>query len=162
MTKPDSTAPRLAVIHDVPGIHDLLRLHSDQGNLLPRTDSEVYRALREFYVVEREGRIAACGALEIFTAELAEVRSLAVSPEWSGKGYGSAIVAAIEAEAEEIGLSKLMALTYVPGFFHQIGYRTVPMEQLPEKVWGVCIKCYKFQKCDETAVLKTLNTDNSL
>ena len=49
-----------------------------------------------------------------------------------------------------------MALTYVPAFFHKLGFKTVPMETLPEKVWGVCIKCYKYNKCDETAVLLEL------
>lgn len=161
MMQRDSAAPCLAVIHDVPGIHDLLRQHSEAGNLLPRTDSEIYRALREFYVIRQEGEVAACGALEIFTGELGEVRSLAVDPRWEGRGYGSAIVAAIEAEAKEIGLEKLMALTYVPRFFHRLGFRTVPMEALPEKVWGVCIKCHKFRKCDEIAVLKTLQPEET-
>ena len=27
---------------------------------------------------------------------------------------------------------------------------------LPEKVWGVCVKCYKFNNCDEIAVLREL------
>jgi amino-acid N-acetyltransferase len=46
-----------------------------------------------------------------------------------------------------------MALTYVPEFFHKLGFRTVPKDMLPEKVWGVCVKCYKYNNCDEIAVL---------
>jgi hypothetical protein len=47
-----------------------------------------------------------------------------------------------------------MALTYVPTFFHKLGFETVAMDTLPEKVWGgVCVKCYKYNNCDETAVL---------
>ena len=49
-----------------------------------------------------------------------------------------------------------MALTYVPEFFHKLEFRTVPKESLPEKVWGICVKCYKFNNCDETAVLLEL------
>ncbi len=59
----------------------------------------------------------------------------------------------IIAEAKSIGLKRLMALTYVPVFFHKLGFRTVPKNTLPEKVWSVCIKWYKFNHCDETAVL---------
>ncbi len=59
-------------------------------------------------------------------------------------------------EARTIGLKRLMALTYVPVFFHKLGFQTVAMDTLPEKVWGVCVKCYKYNNCDETAVLLEL------
>jgi len=51
----------------------------------------------------------------------------------------------------------LMALTYVPRFFHNIGFVTVGTDTLPEKVWSVCVKCYKYNRCDEVAVLLNLN-----
>ena len=99
----------------------------------------------------------ACGALEIFTAELGEVRSLAVDEAHAGRGLGSLLVRRIIDEARLLGLSRLMALTYVPAFFHRLGFETVPKETLPEKVWGVCVTCYKFHHCDEIAVLRRLS-----
>ena len=59
-------------------------------------------------------------------------------------------------EARARDLSRLMALTYVPEFFHKLGFHTVPKATLPEKVWGICVKCYKFYNCDEIAVLRYL------
>ena len=49
-----------------------------------------------------------------------------------------------------------MALTYVVQFFEKLGFNVVEMSELPEKVWGACINCHKFQNCDEIAVLKFL------
>jgi len=144
---------RPAAIGDVPYIHHLLEVYAAQGNLLPRTMSELYRHLRDFFVVEIDGKVAACGALEIFTENLGEVRSLVVDDEFKGRGFGRMLVERIIEEARVIGLSRLMALTYVAPFFHKLGFKTVAKDTLPEKVWGICVKCYKYNHCDETAVL---------
>ncbi len=147
---------RSAAIGDVPVIHHLLEIYAAQGNLLPRTLSELYRHLRDFFVIEADGKVAACGALEIFTDDLGEVRSLVVDDAWKGKGLGRLLVERLIEEARAIGLKRLMALTYVPEFFHKLGFKTVPKETLPEKVWSVCVKCYKYNSCDEIAVLLLL------
>lgn len=152
------SAPRVrpAAIGDVLYIHHLLEIYANQGNLLPRTMSELYRHLRDFFVIEAEGKVVACGALEIFTDDLGEVRSLVVDDAFKGQGLGRQLVERIAEEARAIGLKRLMALTYVAPFFHKLGFKTVPKETLPEKVWSVCVKCYKFNNCDETAVLLDL------
>lgn len=147
---------RPAAIGDVPEIHHLLEIYASQGNLLPRTMGELYRHLRDFFVIEMDGRVAACGALEIFTETLGEVRSLVVIDEHKGQGLGRLLVERIINEARAIGLKRLMALTYVPGFFHRLGFQTVSKDTLPEKVWSVCVKCYKFNHCDEIAVVLEL------
>jgi amino-acid N-acetyltransferase len=147
---------RPAAITDVPQIHHLLDTYANMGNVLPRPFSELYRHLRDFFVIELDGRLVACGALEIFTENLGEVRSLVVAEEYKKHGLGRRLVARIVDEARQIGLRRVMALTYVPRFFHNMGFRTVAKETLPEKVWGICVKCYKFNHCDETAVLLEL------
>ncbi len=152
----DRPQARAATIGDVPYIHELLEIYSSRGNLLPRTMSELYRHLRDFFVIEQSGGVVACGALEIFTEDLGEVRSLVVRPEHEGRGLGRLLVERIIAEAQAIGLRRLMALTYVPSFFHKLGFQTVAKDTLPEKVWGVCVKCYKYNQCDEIAVLREL------
>jgi len=155
-TRPATPAIRAAAIADVPYIHDLLETYAGKGNLLPRTMSEIYRHLRDFFVIDMNGKVAAIGALEIFTEDLGEVRSLVVADQFAGRGLGRLMVQRITAEARQIGLRRLMALTYVPEFFHKLGFKTVPVETLPEKVWTVCLKCYKYNNCDEVAVLLEL------
>ena len=162
MSRPDATPSietplvRPAEIGDVPTIHHLLEIYAAKGNLLPRTFSELYRHLRDFFVIEVDGRVVACAALEIFTEDLGEVRSLVVDEAHERRGLGRLLVERVLDEARTIGLRRVMALTYVPPFFHKLGFRTVGKETLPEKVWGVCVKCYKYNNCDETAVLKEL------
>jgi amino-acid N-acetyltransferase len=154
----ESAAPliRPAAIGDVPYIHHLLEIYAAQGNLLPRTMNELYRHLRDFFVIEMQGKVTACGALEIFTEDLGEVRSLVVDDAFKGQGLGRQLVRRLIQEARAIGLRRLMALTYVAPFFHKLGFKTVAKDTLPEKVWGICVKCYKYNNCDETAVLLEL------
>ena len=147
---------RNATVFDAQQIYALIESDARHGNLLPRSINEIYRSIRDFFVVEHQGKIIACGALEIFTEILGEVRSLVVQEEYKGMGAGQMVTQEIINEAKSIGLLQLMALTYVPDFFHRFGFQTVPRDSLPEKVWGVCIKCYKFNHCDEIAVLLKL------
>lgn len=147
---------RPAAIADVPTIYHLLETYAAKGNLLPRSMNELYRHLRDFFVIEVAGTVAAIGALEIFTDDLGEVRSLVVDEAYERRGFGRLMVQRIVAEARQIGLRRLMALTYVPDFFHKLGFHTVSMDTLPEKVWNVCVKCYKYNHCDEVAVLLEL------
>jgi amino-acid N-acetyltransferase len=148
---------RAAQLEDVPGIYTLLKYYSDRGVLLPRPQSDIYTSLRDFYVADDGGKIIACAALLIYTRELGEVRSLAVDPAYMKIGLGNRIVDRIENDAGSLGLIKLMALTYVVEFFEKLNYKVVEMGELPEKVWGACINCHKFQNCDEIAVLKFIN-----
>jgi len=126
------------------------------GDLLPRTKNDIIRQLGNFCVIERDGEVVACGSLENFTPELAEVRSLMVKGSIKGGGLGKKIVLNLIKSAQERGVKRLMALTYVPIFFHKLGFKTVDKNIFPEKVWGICVNCYKFENCDEIAVLKEL------
>ncbi len=138
------------------GIHDLLTKYSDQEVLLPRAVSEILTLVPQFLVIEHQSKVVACVAIEIFSTELGEVRSLAVDPTYKGQQLGKKLLQAVETYARKLGLKKMMALTYVEGFFHKHGYETVEMTSLPEKVWRVCVKCPRFHNCDEIPVLKIL------
>lgn len=149
-------ALRPARLADVPAIHALLREQAAAGNLLPRTQENLVRHVRDFVVAERDGQIAAVGALEIMGPDLGEVRSLAVAPAFHRQGIGEQVTRALLDQARVIGLRRVMALTYVPAFFARLGFEVVSKDTLPEKVWQVCVKCYKFNRCDEIAVMRNL------
>src|SRR5437016_485304 len=91
---------RKAVVTDAREVHDLIAQYSGDGTLLPRRYGEVCENIRDFVVSERRGRIVACGALHIYGPHLAEVRSIAVSPEAQGRGAGRRLVRALLVEAE--------------------------------------------------------------
>lgn len=143
---------RKARIPDVKVIHKLLLIYAQQGLMLSRSLSDIYEALRDFYVIEEQGQVIGTVSLHICWEDLAEVRSLAVSPDHMRQGVGRLLVQSCIDEARQLGLKKLFALTYQPGFFSKMGFHLIEKSELPQKIWGDCIKCPKFPDCDETAM----------
>ena len=148
---------RKAQINDVKDIQKLLTTYASKGDMLSRSLSELYEALRDFYVeVDDAGRILGAAALHIVWEDLAEVRSVAVAEDAGRKGIGSTLVTACINEARELGLKRIFCLTYKPEFFGKLGFILVDKSTLPHKVWGDCIKCPKFPDCDENAMILDL------
>ena len=147
---------RRAKTTDVPVIQRLVNFYAQKGDLLPRTLQELYERVRDFCVFEQEGQIAGVCSLFIYWADLAEIRSLAVEPEFEGKGIGRAVTEACIAEARDVLIKRVFALTYKTAFFERLGFRVVNKIELPEKIWKDCLKCSKFYHCDEVAVLLEL------
>jgi len=150
---------RKAVIRDIKPIHKLLGYYADQGLLLPRSLSELYDHLRDFFIIEETGQepsiIGAC-ALGICWEDLAEIRSLAVAEGQQGRGFGSQLVETCLKDAVSLELKNVFTLSYVPDFFSRLGFREVEKSRLPHKVWADCLKCPKFPDCDETAMIINL------
>jgi amino-acid N-acetyltransferase len=115
--------------------------------------------IRDFSVAYAGSTLLGCGALHFYTPTVAEVRSLAVWPERKQRGIGRVLVEALEAEALENNLEAIFAFTYAPGFFGKLGFAEVERGELPLKAWKDCLRCPKFQNCDEIAVLKRLRTE---
>jgi amino-acid N-acetyltransferase len=129
--------------------------------MLPRTEFEMSEHIRDFSVAYDGELLAGCGALHFYTPTTAEVRSLAVLPEIKQHGIGRAIVEALEHEAHENDLEAIFAFTYVPQFFGKLGFSEIERGELPLKAWKDCLRCPKFQNCDEIAVLKRLRSSGS-
>jgi amino-acid N-acetyltransferase len=91
-------------------------------------------------------------------SDLAEIKSLAVVEAAQGRGLGSVLVEACIAEARGIGLERLFALTYRPGFFERLGFEIADVMNLPRKVWNECYRCPKFPSCNEIALTLDLAT----
>jgi amino-acid N-acetyltransferase len=147
---------RKAQIQDVKDIQKLLTFFANRGDMLSRSLSELYEALRDFYIYEEQGKLLGTAALHIVWEDLAEIRSVAVSEDAGRKGVGTQLVRCCIDEAREIGLKRLFCLTYKPDFFGRFGFRIVDKSELPHKVWGDCMKCVKFPDCDEIAMILDL------
>jgi amino-acid N-acetyltransferase len=100
--------------------------------------------------------ILGCGALKIYSADLAEVRSLCIAPGVTSRGLGRTISDDLLDEATQLGLKTAFALTVVPGFFERLGFREVHRERFPTKVWRDCLQCPKYFQCDEKAMVLDL------
>jgi amino-acid N-acetyltransferase len=148
---------RKANIKDVEKIWKLVNSYADKRIMLPRSLSELYENLRDFYVVIVDDKLVGCGALHISWEDYGEILSLAVDPEMFRQGIGSQILEACEGEAKMLGLNKLITLTYVPEFFEAHGFIKVKKSTLPHKIWSMCIKCPKFPECDEIPLVKKIS-----
>ena len=147
---------RKATIHDVPEMQKIINGFADKGDLLPRSLNQLYEDLRDFLVLEEEGRIAGTCALHVNWGDLAEVKALVVDESFQGKGIGRQLVEKCLDEARSLGITRVFALTYKPDFFARLGFREVDKAQLPQKVWNECIHCVKFPDCGEVAVIREL------
>lgn len=150
---------RKATVGDVRDIHRLINFYGDQGLVLPRSLSELYEHLRDHFVLvdnDREEAIRGVCGLGICWEGLAEIKSLVVSEDSQGKGFGVRLVETGLEEAQSLGLKQVFVLTYIPDFFRRFGFRQVEKNILPHKVWADCLKCPKFPDCDELAMLLDL------
>jgi len=148
---------RKATMRDIPALIEIINRFASLGMMLPRTEFEMAEDIRDFTVVEIDEKVVACGALHFYTQASAEVRSVAVDDSLKGQGIGRALVEALEREARECELETLFAFTYVPGFFRSLGFLEVDRGELPLKAWRDCMRCPKFQCCDELAMVKYLH-----
>lgn len=147
---------RKAAMRDIRPILDLINGYAARGEMLPRTEFEMSEAIRDFTVVTSAGELLGCGALHFYSPTLAEIRSLAVREQAKTHGVGRKLVEALVGEAGQYELDAVFAFTYVPEFFGKLGFQPVERGALPLKAWRDCLRCAKFQSCDEIAVLRVL------
>jgi amino-acid N-acetyltransferase len=143
-----------AKINDAQRIHELVNSFADKGEMLPRALSEIYENMRDFFVIRDSSKqVIGCIALHINWADLAEIKSLAVSEDKQAKGLGSILIEACLDEAKELGIPTVFCLTYKPAFFERHNFQQVDKMELPRKVWAECYRCPKFPDCDEVALI---------
>ncbi len=147
---------RAARALDIEPMQGLIDRYAQEDRMLSRSRDFLIDHLRDFVVAE-DGEFLGCCALAVLTPELAEVRSLAVRPEASGRGVGKALVEACVAEARRLGLRRVFALTLVPEFFERCGFTLTSLGHLPEKSAAECPVCPKRFACDEQAMLLHLD-----
>jgi amino-acid N-acetyltransferase len=157
----ETAAPPLEVrkarMCDIAPILQLINGYAAKGIMLPRTELELSEHIRDFSVALSDGRLMGCGALHFYTPTLGEIRSLAVDESAKTHGVGRKVVECLVEEAQQYHLDGVFAFTYVVEFFNKVGFHEVERGMLPLKAWKDCLRCPKFQCCDEIAVVRVLN-----
>jgi amino-acid N-acetyltransferase len=145
---------RKALLPDAAAVQGLIFEYSRHGTLLPRSLVEIYENIRDFMVVEDKEGIIGCGALHFYGPHLAEVRSIAVSPRFKGRGGGRVLVDALVAEADQHRIACVCLFTRIPKFFAHLGFSEVKRERLPDKLYKDCVNCRRRDACDEVALVR--------
>ncbi len=140
-------------MEDVASIHKLLNYFADRRELLPRSLSEIFENLQQFYVATDGKDVVGCCALYVTWAGLAEVKALAVTPDHQGRGIGKRLLQTVVNEAKSLGVEMLFTLTIREGLFKKFGFKRTKKSLLPHKVWTECVRCPYFpDSCIETSL----------
>jgi amino-acid N-acetyltransferase len=131
-------APRTS---DVPHIQRLVEPLVRKGILLGKDSVVFYEAIQEFRIAEDSaGNVIGCGALHVLWEDLAEVRTLAVTPEWLQKGVGHALLETLEQDAGSLGLSRLFCLTFEVPFFTRHGFSRMLDEPIDPALYAELLR----------------------
>jgi N-acetylglutamate synthase-like GNAT family acetyltransferase len=148
-------APRLrpATLTDVPALERLMAPFVATGDLLPRSNYDLCRHIKEYDVAAGpRGEIVGCGSLKVYSQTLAEIAGVAIADRWQGAGVGRALVEALVEDGRQMGLEEVFALTRKPDFFYRLGFTLTEKTRFPLKVWADCARCPRQSCCDEIAV----------
>jgi amino-acid N-acetyltransferase len=132
---------RPARTSDVWFIRELVGPLVQRRILLGKETVVFFEAIQEFRVAEdADGNPIGCGALHVMWEDLAEVRTLAVLPDWKHKGVGYAILDQLEADARALGLSRLFCLTFEVDFFSRNGFEPMGDDTVDPEVYAELVR----------------------
>jgi len=121
---------RPARTDDVPGIRAVVEPLVRRGVLVSKHAVAYYEGLQQFVVAaDRDDKVVGCGALHVLWDDLAEVRTLAVAPEYLGHGVGSRLLRRVLEQARERRVNRVFCLTFEVPFFSRRGF--VPLDGAP-------------------------------
>ena len=113
---------RKATLRDIPPMQKLVAPEVESGVILTRSDNEVATNIRSYHLVLDDEKLIGFVALHVHTSDLAEVRSLIIDQAYRSKTIGSTMVDHALAEAKDLGLKEVLALTYHREFFEKMGF----------------------------------------
>lgn len=159
-----------AQIRDVEEILELVNGFAASNLMLPRGPQYLYENIRDFVIAvdakvpvytmtetrEVLNLIVACGSLHVLWEDIAEVRALAIHPDYQHLRLGSKLVEYMKGEAQQLGVRSLYTFTLTEEFFKKLGFKRLERTELPAKVWGECSRCPKYFHCDEIGMVLEL------
>ena len=120
---------------DAAAIAALNTRYAADGLTLPRTPAFVAARVESSRVARDpdSGALLGCVAIDEYAPSLAELVSLAVTPEAQGRGLGRRLIAAAEALARQRGYPELFAVSLADTLFEAAGFRQSSIARYPEK-----------------------------
>jgi len=142
---------------DIGDMQRLVIKDVENGNILNRDKNEMASTIRSYICLKVDDKTIGFVALHIYTTSLAEIRSLIVHNNYRRKGFARLLINKIIDEAKDLGLKRLLVLTYQKELFLSLSFVEIAKETIPEtKIWADCIKCKHFPVCDEIYLLLTI------
>jgi amino-acid N-acetyltransferase len=122
--RPPEASFRRAIRADLPVVEALLTAHQLPAAGLPES-------IERFWLAEEQGRLIGVAGLELY-GEAGLLRSVAVAPEWRGRGVAGTLVEQALELAREAGVRDIYLLTTTAEqYFPRFGFRPVSREAAP-------------------------------
>jgi amino-acid N-acetyltransferase len=124
---------RPARTRDVWAIRALIDLYADDRILLSKATVTLFEDVPEFVVAEDDaGRVVGCAAVHVLWEDLAEVRTLAVSPAVRGTGVGRLLLSEVVRRGRDLGVQRMFCLTFAVDFFAAAGFAPIGEDAVVE------------------------------
>ena len=138
----DQVQLRPARTGDVPTVRGLVDTYAPERRLLSKATVTLYEDVQEFLVAELDGLVVGCGAVHVMWEDLAEVRTLAVSPSVRGRGVGSLLLEGLLARARALGVKRVFCLTFETDFFGRHGFVEIEGAPVDHDVFEQLLQSY--------------------
>jgi amino-acid N-acetyltransferase len=133
---------RPARTSDIKGIRKLIDTYTQARLLLSKETVTLYESVQEFTVAVEGGEVVGCGALHVLWEDLAEVRTVAVSPHLRRHGVGQRLLEAIMERARAIGVKRIFCLTFETEFFGRNGFEEIHGAPVSPEVFSQLLHSY--------------------
>ena len=133
---------RRARTPDVRAIRSLVEPMARSRRIVSKDAVAYYEAvhLDDPELVDRE--VVGCGALHVMWEDVAEVRTVAVRPEFKGRGLGSALLNGLLQDARDLGVQRVFCLTFETGFFGGHGFQPIDGQAVEPQVYAELLRSY--------------------
>jgi len=133
---------RPAQTGDVRAIRGMVDAYAPNGRLLSKATVTLYEDVQEFLVADAGDEVVGCGALHVMWEDLAEVRTLAVHPDYRRSGVGSKILSAQLERAKNLGIKRVFCLTFETEFFGRHGFVEIEGAPVEHAVFEQLLQSY--------------------
>ena len=133
---------RPAKTTDVLTIRKLIDTYAPERILLSKATVTLYEAVPDFLVIEKDGKVIGAGAVHVLWEDLAEVRTVAVFPEYKKQGIGSQLLKALIEKAKVLGVKRLFCLTFELKFFTKHGFEEIEGTPVEPEIYQQLLQSY--------------------
>ncbi|KAJ0398430.1 hypothetical protein P43SY_001917 [Pythium insidiosum] len=124
---------RMANTSDIVSIMRLIQPLLDEDILVSRNQEQIESNVDTFSVVERDGAIIACAALQPYENNFAEIACVAVDPTYRSSGKGNALIGFLLRKARSMGVTKVFVMTTrTSHWFMERGFEEATVGDLPK------------------------------
>lgn len=133
---------RSATTKDVKDIRHLVDTFAPDRRLLSKATVTLFEDVPEFLVIEENNKVIGAGAVHVMWEDLAEVRTIAILPQFQRKGYGSRLLEALLVRAKELGVRRVFCLTFETEFFKSHGFEEIEGTPVESSVYQQLLESY--------------------